>query len=109
MVNKGLTKDPPGGTTGRVKRYRALGWMGARAGYGLVGEGCPLPPPSVAAAGRNVQRGADYFCDSAAPGCETSDAIAGAAASGARVAATGSGFVSGAAASGTAACTADTA
>jgi hypothetical protein len=32
------TKDPSGGTTGRVKPYRRLGWMGARAEYSLVGE-----------------------------------------------------------------------
>src|ERR1700719_3411248 len=36
-------KDPPGGTTGRVKPYWRLGWMGARAEYGLYGEGLPLP------------------------------------------------------------------
>ena len=33
------TKDPSGGTTGRVKLYGRLGWMGARAGYSLDGEG----------------------------------------------------------------------
>jgi len=33
------TKDPPGGTTGRVKPYGRLGWMGARAEYSLDGEG----------------------------------------------------------------------
>ena len=33
------TKDPSGGTTGRVKPYGRLGWMGARAEYGLDGEG----------------------------------------------------------------------
>ena len=38
------TKDPSGGTTGRVKLYGRLGWMGARAKYSLVGEGLPLPP-----------------------------------------------------------------
>jgi len=38
------TKDPSGGTTGRVKPYGRLGWMGARAKYSLDGEGLPLPP-----------------------------------------------------------------
>jgi hypothetical protein len=38
------TKDPSGGTTGRVKPYRRLGWMGVRAKYSLDGEGLPLPP-----------------------------------------------------------------
>jgi len=33
------TKDPSGGTTGRVKPYGRLGWMGARAEYSLDGEG----------------------------------------------------------------------
>ncbi len=33
------TKDPSGGTTGRVKLYGRLGWMGARAEYSLDGEG----------------------------------------------------------------------
>ena len=33
------TKDPSGGTTGRVKLYGRLGWMGARAKYSLDGEG----------------------------------------------------------------------
>ena len=36
-------KDPSGGTTGRVKLYGRLGWMGARAEYSLDGEGLPLP------------------------------------------------------------------
>jgi hypothetical protein len=35
-------KDPSGGTTGRVKPYGRLGWMGARAEYSY-GEGLPLP------------------------------------------------------------------
>ena len=30
-------KDPPGGTTGRVKPYGRLGWMGARAEYSRWG------------------------------------------------------------------------
>jgi hypothetical protein len=33
------TRDPSGGTTGRVKPYGRLGWMGARAEYSLDGEG----------------------------------------------------------------------
>jgi hypothetical protein len=33
------TKDPSGGTTGRVKLYGRMGWMGARAEYSLDGEG----------------------------------------------------------------------
>jgi integrase len=39
--NNGLeqTKDPSGGTAGRVKLYGRVGWMGARAVYSLVGEG----------------------------------------------------------------------
>ncbi len=36
-------KDPSGGTTGRVKPYGRLGWMGARAEYSLMGRGLPLP------------------------------------------------------------------
>jgi hypothetical protein len=32
-------EDPSGGTTGRVKLYGRLGWMGARAEYSLDGEG----------------------------------------------------------------------
>jgi hypothetical protein len=32
------TKDPSGGTAGRVKPYGRLGWMGARAEYSLNGE-----------------------------------------------------------------------
>src|SRR5215831_4332825 len=35
-------RDPSGGTTGRVKPYGRLGWMGARAEYSC-GEGFPLP------------------------------------------------------------------
>ena len=35
-------KDPSGGTTGRVKPYGRLGWMGARAGYSY-GEGISAP------------------------------------------------------------------
>src|SRR6266567_4541891 len=35
-------KDPSGGTTGRVKPYGRLGWMGARAEYSY-GEELPLP------------------------------------------------------------------
>ena len=31
-------KDPSGGTTGRVKPYGRLGWMGARAIYSLMGR-----------------------------------------------------------------------
>ena len=30
-------KDPSGGTTGRVKLYGRLGWMGARAEYSRWG------------------------------------------------------------------------
>src|SRR5580692_11221970 len=37
------TKDPSGGTTGRVKPYGRLGWMGARAEYSLDGEGITAP------------------------------------------------------------------
>src|SRR5712671_8204520 len=36
-------KDPSGGTTGRVKPYGRLGWMGARAEYSLDGEELQLP------------------------------------------------------------------
>src|ERR1700722_1418222 len=49
------TKDPSGGTTGRVKLYGRLGWMGARAEYSLDGEGFPLPPILVAGAAPHVQ------------------------------------------------------
>src|SRR3954453_752419 len=51
------TKDPSGGTTGRVKLYGRLGWMGARAEYSLDGEGLPLPP--VLCRGRVVARSKD--------------------------------------------------
>jgi hypothetical protein len=36
-----MKKDPSGGTTGRVKPYGRLGWMGARAEYSQR-EGRPL-------------------------------------------------------------------
>src|ERR1700722_16038139 len=49
------TKAPSGGTTGRVKLYGRLGWMGARAEYSLDGEGIPLPPILVAGASPHVQ------------------------------------------------------
>jgi hypothetical protein len=49
-------KDPSGGTTGRVKPYGRLGWMGARAEYSLDGEGLPLPPVLVAEGHPDVQR-----------------------------------------------------
>jgi hypothetical protein len=39
LQNTAKTKDPSGGTTGRVKPYGRLGWMGARAKYSLDGEG----------------------------------------------------------------------
>jgi hypothetical protein len=48
-------KDPSGGTTGRVKLYGRLGWMGARAEYSLDGEGKPLPHMLVAEGSPNVQ------------------------------------------------------
>src|ERR1700674_4137329 len=53
--NTAETKDPSGGTTGRVKLYGRLGWMGARAEYSLDGEGFPLPPILVAGAAPHVQ------------------------------------------------------
>ena len=55
------TKDPAGGTTGRVKLYGRLGWMGARAEYSLDGEGLPLPPILVAGASPHVQAAGDFF------------------------------------------------
>jgi hypothetical protein len=55
------TKDPSGGTTGRVKLYGRLGWMGARAEYSLDGEGLPLPLILVAAGSPHVQTGNDFF------------------------------------------------
>ena len=55
------TKDPSGGTTGRVKPYGRLGWMGARAEYSLDGEGLPLPPMLVAGASPHVQAAGDFF------------------------------------------------
>src|SRR5471032_2545598 len=55
------TNDPSGGTTGRVKLYGRLGWMGARAEYSLDGEGLPLPPTLVAAGSRRVQTTGDFF------------------------------------------------
>ena len=61
------TKDPSGGTTGRVKLYGRLGWMGARAEYSLDGEGLPLPLKLVAAGVRHVQNLRRFF--SAFGGC----------------------------------------
>ena len=55
------TKDPSGGTTGRVKLYGRLGWMGARAKYSLDGEGLPLPPILVAGGAPHVQTTGDFF------------------------------------------------
>ena len=55
------TKDPSGGTTGRVKLYGRLGWMGARAEYSLDGEGLPLPLKLVAAGVRHVQNLRRFF------------------------------------------------
>src|SRR5580693_5954770 len=55
------TKDPSGGTTGRVKPYGRLGWMGARAEYSLDGEGLPLPPILVAVRSPHVQTTGDFF------------------------------------------------
>ena len=56
-INKRLAEneDPSGGTTGRVKPYGRLGWMGARAEYSLDGEGLPLPHRFVAQGGGDVQ------------------------------------------------------
>ena len=59
--NTAKTKDPSGGTAGRVKLYRRLGWMGARAEYSLDGEALPLPPMLVAGGSRNVQTARDFF------------------------------------------------
>jgi hypothetical protein len=55
------TKDPSGGTTGRVKPYGRLGWMGARAEYSLDGEGLPLPLALVAEGHPDVQRWFENF------------------------------------------------
>jgi len=38
------TRDPSGGTAGRVKPYGRLGWMGARAEYSLRWGGMTAPP-----------------------------------------------------------------
>jgi hypothetical protein len=51
------TKDPSGGTTGRVKLYGRMGWMGARAEYSLDGEELPLP--LVLCRGRVIVRSKD--------------------------------------------------
>src|SRR5262249_39637499 len=53
-------KDPSGGTTGRVKPYGRLGWMGARAEYSH-GEGFPLPQILVAGGLLHVQSGNHFF------------------------------------------------
>ena len=58
---KPKTKDPSGGTTGRVKLYGRWGWMGARAGYSLVGEGLPLPHILVAQGRRTFKQPAIFF------------------------------------------------
>src|SRR5438045_7373054 len=42
MQSNPQNKDPSGGTTGRVKPYGRLGWMGARAEYSRW-EGIPAP------------------------------------------------------------------
>ena len=55
------TKDPSGGTTGRVKPYGRLGWMGARAEYSLDGEGLPLPPLLVAEGSPRRSTGRRFF------------------------------------------------
>ena len=60
------TKDPSGGTTGRVKLYGRLGWMGARAEYSLDGEGLPLPHLLVAAGRRTFKPPAIFLTLSAA-------------------------------------------
>ena len=56
-------KDPSGGTTGRVKPYGRLGWMGARAGYSH-GEGFPLPHELVARGVPGVQSRGRFFLTS---------------------------------------------
>lgn len=55
------TKDPSGGTAGRVKPYGRLGWMGARAVYSLVGERLPLPHLFVAEGTPHVQTALRFF------------------------------------------------
>src|ERR1700722_16273793 len=55
------TKAPSGGTTGRVKPYGRLGWMGARAEYSLDGEGLPLPHRLVAEGPPHVQTALGFF------------------------------------------------
>jgi hypothetical protein len=52
------TKDPSGGTTGRVKLYGRLGWMGARAEYSFDGEGLPLP--QILCRGRGPERSTEF-------------------------------------------------
>jgi hypothetical protein len=61
FVGLAKTKDPSGGTTGRVKPYGRLGWMGARAEYSLDGEGLPLPLALVAEGHPDVQRWFENF------------------------------------------------
>jgi hypothetical protein len=58
---KPKTKDPSGGTTGRVKLYGRLGWMGVCAEYSLVGEGLPLPHILVAQGRRTFKQPAIFF------------------------------------------------
>jgi hypothetical protein len=55
------TKDPSGGTTGRVKPYGRLGWMGARARYSLSGRDHRSHTYCVAGDPPNVQKAIKEF------------------------------------------------
>src|SRR5260370_8358675 len=54
-------RDPSGGTTGRVKLYGRLGWMGACAEYSLDGEGFTAPTYIGREGSPNVQNGLQFF------------------------------------------------
>src|SRR5229473_2103838 len=59
--SKAKMRDPSGGTTGRVKLYGRLGWMGACAEYSLDGEGFTAPTYIGREGSPNVQTTCNFF------------------------------------------------
>src|SRR3954470_20348458 len=55
------TKRPARGDNRAGQAIWALGWMGARAVYSLVGEGLPLPQVLVAQGWPDVQELGEFF------------------------------------------------
>ena len=70
-------KDPSGGTTGRVKPYGRLGWMGARAGYSRWGG--ISAPTSICRQGlpRRSKPAGDFFDSSGTALCGRTRLAAG--------------------------------